>query len=891
MFCYISHIVEDRFFDEIEMFFLVVGHTHNILDQWFSVLAKAIRNAHFIGSVLAIQELYKIAHTDKNEHLRPALVHQLRTYHDWRRLYAPVYNEEIHHYGIPLRFKLTLDEQLGVATMRYMPFSPPYGLKTHEVWHPKPTELGVRNTRMDGDIVLTPLIVFNGPEEVLAALGSDSGTTQTDLAVGSQKQRDAASDINHVMPILREIEVRAIGESAIRMDQEAEAGSSEEHVTVSASTLKRIDALVNAGNSKKDGTGRIVWLKRSKLAYDPTWLDRAPDVLPNPCLWEERIRNAPIAPVEADLDRSTEAAPASSEASTGDHDQATSSAATTSQRRRPRSTETPEEAALRKKLAADASESQTRLLAFQKAAADIAITSGHMIKLIEKSGAIELSPLTSISDATNEFNKAVLTTREFQWYKAHESGAKITAAVKVLVAAEEAKPWKLLDLPTITEEQKQRIAETERLRAETAARIEANLRGLLMRPGEGEYDPTLQVMSFEGFAPAESKDVAKMKRAALEGIAKTFMKIAPGEIRKLNVDQLREKVKAYVELHPDVVHFPTPAAMLAAQAASANGSAGPGPVTTEELTQVGSHGDSREDTASASGGTLVASEPESCCVIECEGPIGRPMVKCPECTRVFCEELHGAHGSHSLQMLKPLNDRLPVAATVMTVTAAPQSSATSASTPSRHGRGNKRQRVTFASESDSEPQPLAPTAVVPPRQAAQAESSGSASSQASSKKAKTTTSKLKQQAREVLAAAAKASESSESASATPNPLPTEPAGDANIVPVALPALPAATTAVPEHVPIRRLGQDGDNPLVRQNLDADKLACAVESIRELQRLGQANRDTLYKKFNFPSYDTAFLCDLSKAFNVDVSPVLQRKRASAKDVLEYFISALF
>ena len=89
MFCFLSHIIEDCYFDEIEMFFLVVGHTLNILDQWFGVLARAIRKANFIGSALALHAIYKIAHAAKVEHLRPKVVHQIEVYHDFRKYYGP----------------------------------------------------------------------------------------------------------------------------------------------------------------------------------------------------------------------------------------------------------------------------------------------------------------------------------------------------------------------------------------------------------------------------------------------------------------------------------------------------------------------------------------------------------------------------------------------------------------------------------------------------------------------------------------------------------------------------------------------------------------------------------------------------------------------------------
>ena len=41
------------------MNFLIVGHTHASIDQYFSVIAKAIRNSHFIGTPVALMELIR----------------------------------------------------------------------------------------------------------------------------------------------------------------------------------------------------------------------------------------------------------------------------------------------------------------------------------------------------------------------------------------------------------------------------------------------------------------------------------------------------------------------------------------------------------------------------------------------------------------------------------------------------------------------------------------------------------------------------------------------------------------------------------------------------------------------------------------------------------------
>jgi len=42
-------LVQTRVFDEIDEFFLIVGHTHCLVDQYFSVLSGAIHKSMFIG--------------------------------------------------------------------------------------------------------------------------------------------------------------------------------------------------------------------------------------------------------------------------------------------------------------------------------------------------------------------------------------------------------------------------------------------------------------------------------------------------------------------------------------------------------------------------------------------------------------------------------------------------------------------------------------------------------------------------------------------------------------------------------------------------------------------------------------------------------------------------
>lgn len=67
MFAYIQKLVEEDLFDVVEVFFLIVGHTHASIDQYFSVLAKRIKDRSFIGSPLALQAL--LARTEEDQNL------------------------------------------------------------------------------------------------------------------------------------------------------------------------------------------------------------------------------------------------------------------------------------------------------------------------------------------------------------------------------------------------------------------------------------------------------------------------------------------------------------------------------------------------------------------------------------------------------------------------------------------------------------------------------------------------------------------------------------------------------------------------------------------------------------------------------------------------------
>jgi hypothetical protein len=96
MFSYFSQLLEEFHLDEIRVNFLIVGHTHSSIDQYFSVLSKAIKSAAFIASPLALSELLRNAHSLSGQtSKRPYLVRPLVVYYDMKQFYAPYQNKKL----------------------------------------------------------------------------------------------------------------------------------------------------------------------------------------------------------------------------------------------------------------------------------------------------------------------------------------------------------------------------------------------------------------------------------------------------------------------------------------------------------------------------------------------------------------------------------------------------------------------------------------------------------------------------------------------------------------------------------------------------------------------------------------------------------------------------
>ena len=137
MFTYISLLVQEGIFKKIEVYFLIVGHTHASIDQFFSILARRISHAYFIGSPLSLRAL--LLQADFNSNLsgsnkekrieKPLLVKNISVVYDMKKALEPLINKKIMYYPIPHKFVFEMFH--SVCTMQYSIFS------THSVLLPR----------------------------------------------------------------------------------------------------------------------------------------------------------------------------------------------------------------------------------------------------------------------------------------------------------------------------------------------------------------------------------------------------------------------------------------------------------------------------------------------------------------------------------------------------------------------------------------------------------------------------------------------------------------------------------------------------------------------------------------------------------------------------------
>ena len=102
MFTYLSLLIEREDFTEIRVNFLIVGHTHCIIDQYFSTLSQRISRAAFIGTPQALKYLFMQVQDKNSTYKPPLLIKQIEISYDiWTSL-RPYINDKIKYFHVLL---------------------------------------------------------------------------------------------------------------------------------------------------------------------------------------------------------------------------------------------------------------------------------------------------------------------------------------------------------------------------------------------------------------------------------------------------------------------------------------------------------------------------------------------------------------------------------------------------------------------------------------------------------------------------------------------------------------------------------------------------------------------------------------------------------------------
>lgn len=256
MMTYLSLLIETFIFDTIEMCFLIVGHTHASIDQYFSVISKAIKRAHFIGSPLGLLEVIRRAH--EKTWIQKPIIRDLTVYYDVKTALAPYINTKIKHYQVPHCFLFT--PSFGrKAIMKYKMFSG----NTH--WLPIEPE-GIMNSldlleshtiqRVDFP---NSLAVVNGQNKVLEFLGYNNNRDNSSNVnvLDDRSSLNAMTQLTSVMSDLEKLSLDSVMEQQQRMDEEAE-GIRITRTPISSEFMTRVQKeMKSLSNANR---GYIMWI-------------------------------------------------------------------------------------------------------------------------------------------------------------------------------------------------------------------------------------------------------------------------------------------------------------------------------------------------------------------------------------------------------------------------------------------------------------------------------------------------------------------------------------------------------------------------------------------------------------------------------------------------------
>ena len=298
MFCYASLLVEAGLVDEVYLSFLVVGHTHCNLDQEFSMHSKYISKSAWIGSPLAMQELYLSSYRQAQEeklkkgesYSRITMSIQLRYVFDWKEFFSPVVNKNIKYFQIPHRFRIKLCGERAIC--QYMLFTDE--TLGSELWLPiaPSSQVTIDPLLQQAYIQLHDLAVVNGLPDLrryMGLKGDIEGYISTAQSSNADETLALANTLNSLMNELLELEKVALASTIVNFGIQ-EDGSNERCpdyaalVRQSKADIQR--EMIRSGGAK---AGYLIWLDYTR---DQTWNGLArPRILPRILAPGERLND------------------------------------------------------------------------------------------------------------------------------------------------------------------------------------------------------------------------------------------------------------------------------------------------------------------------------------------------------------------------------------------------------------------------------------------------------------------------------------------------------------------------------------------------------------------------------------------------------------------------
>jgi len=232
VFMFTALLVELGYFERITVGFLIIGHTHASIDQYFSCLRKLIGRASFIASPLALQYLFSLDKSVsesvkskmKSAYRPPLRQIQLLYVHDYKAAFTPYINVAIANYRIPYQFQFLMFA--GKCICQYRQFS------TSPEWFPVMPSLSLSSSGSEEYDELFNQRVYSFEDNVHISTEAGLATFQEYIGIGSnispqelvsnRKIAATATALQNTLPILNDIEREASIEQQQRHAYEQE---------------------------------------------------------------------------------------------------------------------------------------------------------------------------------------------------------------------------------------------------------------------------------------------------------------------------------------------------------------------------------------------------------------------------------------------------------------------------------------------------------------------------------------------------------------------------------------------------------------------------------------------------------------------------------------------